>query len=58
VSIVAVVEVNVVISPLVADKLSALTVVQVNVQSDVILPTNSTSPLTVCRVTLDKSKFS
>jgi hypothetical protein len=30
---------------------------QVNVQSAVIFPINSTSPLIVCKVTLDKSKF-
>jgi hypothetical protein len=41
----------------VAFNVVALTVVQVNVQSEVILPVNSTSQLTVCNVTLDKSKF-
>jgi len=38
-----------------ASTVSAVTVVQVNVQSAVMFPVNVTSPLIVCRVTLDKS---
>lgn len=36
---------------------SAVIAVHVNVQSAVILPVNSILPFTVCKVTLDKSKF-
>ena len=45
----------VVILPVVAFTVLAVTVVQVKVPSAVIFPVNSTLPLTVCKVTLDKS---